>query len=504
MGIADRVRDKKLLSRIVQANEAVSIIKGQMTIATTGNSFSGFPRTLLLGLAEHLSRTDEKVTLFCIGALGEDIEEAFEKGNTISKRLGSLGNKAARRAVNDGKVSFLDVKSGVFPEQVARGDFGKVDVALIEAAAITKEGNIIPSTALSDGPRWVECAERVLIEINPMVPPSIEGIHDIYLPGPYPDRRPIPLEKIDQRIGTSYIPVGNDQISGIVETVHSLRESERFSRESEANIQIAENVVSYLEKMANTGIIPLPFPPLEVGIGNLGAAIMKKFQESSFDKIHLYLPGITEPVLDLIDSGKVNFVSATNLRIGKEGLERLFSGLEHYRDHILLRSIDVINSGEVIRRLGVIAINTAIEIDILGQVNSSHMMGVNVIGGIGGSYDYSRNAMLSIFATPSVAQQGEISSIVPLVSHVDHTEHDVDVVITEQGIADLRGLEPMDRAHRIVESCAHPSYRSALTEYLEKAKKNGSGRQPLVLEEAFSFHQRFARSKSMKMAFSMG
>jgi succinyl-CoA:acetate CoA-transferase len=164
-----------------------------------------------------------------------------------------------------------------------------------------------------------------------------------------------------------------------------------------------------------------------------------------------------------------------------------------------LRPLDIINSAEVIRRMGVIAMNTAIEVDILGQANSSHISGVNIVGGIGGAYDYSRNARISIFLTASTAQRGEISSIVPMVSHVDHTEHDVDVLITEQGIADLRGLEPRERASSIIESCAHPDYRPPLRRYLEEAKKKG-GRQPLLMEQAYCFHLKYAKQKSMRDA----
>ena len=109
---------------------------------------------------------------------------------------------------------------------------------------------------------------------------------------------------------------------------------------------------------------------------------------------------------------------------------------------------------EIIRRLGVIAMNGMIEADIYGNVNSTHVMGSRIQNGIGGSGDFARNGYLSIFMAPSTAQKGTISTIVPMVSHVDHTEHDVQVVVTEQGLADLRGLSPRQRAHLIIEKCA--------------------------------------------------
>ena len=129
----------------------------------------------------------------------------------------------------------------------------------------------------------------------------------------------------------------------------------------------------------------------------------------------------------------------------------------------------------MIRRLGVIAMNGLIEADIYGNVNSTHIMGTSIMNGIGGSGDFARNAYLSIFMTPSTAKGGAISCIVPMVTHVDHTEHDVQVIVTEQGLADLRGLSPKQRAKVIIENCAHPIFKPALNEYFERAMRIFAG-----------------------------
>lgn len=500
MVIQDRIRDVRLLSKVMAADEAVLLIQNNMTIATTGNAYSGFPGTLLLAMTEMLAKKRGKITIFCAGALGVDIENAFQKGDIVSKRLGSLGSRVMRKAVNEGRMEFLDVKSGLFPLQVARGDFGPVDVAMIEAVAITEEGNIVPSTALTDGARWVQCARKVLVEINPWIPTSLEGFHDVYLPEITPCANPIPLGDITGRIGTSFIPVKEGKIAAIVEATYPVQETGKSSKTDGVNKQIADNFIQFLEHQSDSGLLPTPLPPLEIGIGEVSDMIVQRLRDSSLKDIKFFAPGITESALNLMDEGKVRFISATNLRMGRSGLEHFFENIEFYRKHILLRPLDIINSGEIIRRMGVIALNTAIEVDIQGQVNSSHLMGVDIVGGIGGSYDYSRNALISIFLTPSTTKSGEISHIVPLVSHVDHTEHEVDVIITEQGLADLRGVEPMKRASLIIESCAHPGYRQALREYLNHAKERGSGRQPLFMEKAFSFHQRFSANKSMRLS----
>jgi succinyl-CoA:acetate CoA-transferase len=100
--------------------------------------------------------------------------------------------------------------------------------------------------------------------------------------------------------------------------------------------------------------------------------------------------------------------------------------------------------------------------------------------------------------TPSTAKGGTISCIVPMVSHVDHTEHDVEIIVTEQGLADLRGHSPTQRARLIIENCAHPDFRPALLDYFERAQKEGSGQHtPHLLDEALSWHSRFVKTGEM-------
>jgi acetyl-CoA hydrolase/succinyl-CoA:acetate CoA-transferase len=152
----------------------------------------------------------------------------------------------------------------------------------------------------------------------------------------------------------------------------------------------------------------------------------------------------------------------------------------------------------VIRRLGVIAINTAIEVDIYGQVNSTHVMGSQMMNGIGGSGDFLRNGALTFIVTPSTAKGGKISAIVPMVSHVDHSEHSVDIVVTEHGLVDTRPLTPRQVAEQIIQKCAHPDFRPILWDYYQRAIQTRGGHEPHILGEAFSFHQRYLETGDMK------
>src|SRR5699024_5507576 len=138
-----------------------------------------------------------------------------------------------------------------------------------------------------------------------------------------------------------------------------------------------------------------------------------------------------------------------------------------------------------------------LELDIYGNINSTHVSGTKMMNGIGGSGDFARNSRLAIFVTKSIAKDGDISSVVPFVPHVDHTEHDVDVIVTEQGYADLRRLAPRERVPLIIELCDHPMYREQLCDYYNEALER-DGQTPHVLEKSLSWHTQFQKDGTMR------
>jgi len=186
------------------------------------------------------------------------------------------------------------------------------------------------------------------------------------------------------------------------------------------------------------------------------------------------------------------------MTLSHKARERFFNELYRYHEKIVLRPVEISNSPEVVRRLGVIAINTAIEVDIYGHVNSTHVMGSQMMNGIGGSGDFIRNGFVSFIVTPSMAKGGKISAVVPMVSHVDHSEHSVDVVVTEHGLVDTRPLTPRQVAEEVIKKCAHPDYRDLLWEYYQRSVHTSGGHEPHLLSEVFDFHQRFMATGDMR------
>ena len=496
--LKDRILKPALLERVVTPEVAAQAIQSDMTIGTAGGPQFGYPKAVFAALVEHAKQNpDYKIDLWTSGPVGEGIDGLLAKSGILRKRLGQQSDPTLRKYINQRDVLFSDMRSGMFPQQQRSGAWGNIDVAIIEAIGITQEGYIIPSTTLHDASTVVQLADSVIVEINLNYPMALEGIHDVYLLKNPPHRKILPIQHPKDRIGRPYIPVSGDKITSIVGSTLPDSHIPRPSVD-ETSEHIGKNLVDFLLTEVKKERLPNTLLPLQVGIGKVADAALKELSNTDLEDMTIFTAGIGDGVLDLIDNGKFSAVTTSGLYLSTEGQQRFFRNLERYKHHIIIRPVDITDSPELLLRLGVIAINTAVELDIYGHVNSSHVSGSNIIAGVGGSGEFAQNAYLSIFLTPSTSRKGAISAIVPMVAHVDHSEHVVDIVITEQGVADLRGLEPVERANSIINQCSHPDYKPLLRDYLNKAVCKTGGHEPHLLQQAFSFHLRYVRTGSMR------
>ena len=496
--ISDRVRNKDLQSKIVSAEEAAAFFKPGMNVACSGFTASAYPKAVPLALAECMKKDPFTVNIWTGASTGPELDDALAQVHGIGKRLPYQTDKTLRSEINDGSVNYCDLHLSESAQLGRYGYLGKVDVALVEACAITEEGNIIPTTSLGNAASYVQQADKVIVEVNTTQPLDLEGMHDVYVPLDPPERQPIPIVKASDRIGTQYIPCTPDKILYIVpcDIPDHTRDLKPIDENSK---KMSELTLDFLAKEVKAGRMPKNLLPLQSGVGNVANAVMAGFVDSELENLSVYTEVIQDGMLDLIDAGKLTIASGTAFSPSPAGMKRFYSDVPKYKKHLLIRPEEISNSPEVVRRLGVIAMNTAIEADIYGNVNSTHITGTKMMNGIGGSGDFARNAYLTIFYTPSVAKDGKISSIVPMCSHIDHTEHDVDIIITEQGIADLRGLAPRERAEVIINNCAHPDYRPMLLDYFKRATESTKhAHTPHIISEALSWHQRFIETGSMK------
>jgi succinyl-CoA:acetate CoA-transferase len=354
----------------------------------------------------------------------------------------------------------------------------------------------VPTTSIGNSASLAILANKVIVEINLAQPLGLDGLHDIYIPSKRPTRAPIPLMACDSRIGSPYIEIPPEKIAAIVvtDTVDSTSSVVPSDDDTKA---IAGHLIALLESEVAKGRLNLSLQPLQAGVGSIANSVLRGLADGPFQNLSMYSEVLQDSTFDLFDAGKLNFASASSFSLSAPYASRIHTDFDRYKDKLVLRTQEISNHPEVIRRLGIIGINTALEFDIYGNVNSTHVDGTMMMNGIGGSGDFARNAYLSIFVTKSLAKDGAISSVVPMVSHVDHTEHDVDILVTEVGLADLRGLAPRERARVIIDNCVHPSYRAQMDDYFTRASQRG-GHTPHILEEAFSWHTRRQQTGSMK------
>ena len=494
--ISDRV-PKSLQDRIVSAETAAEYFSDGMTIGASGFTPSGYPKAVPLAIAERMKKNPFKVNIWTGASTGPELDGAITEAGGMKQRMPYQTNTALRNAINSGKVSYIDMHLSQMAQQAREGFLGKIDVALVEAVAITEEG-IIPSTSVGNTPSFIQSADVVIVEVNTSQPMELVGMHDIYIPLDPPNRLPIPITKAGDRIGTHFIPCPLDKIKYVVPSDITDKTRPLAPLDDESK-KMGELTVQFLSKELEEGRMPKGLLPLQSGVGNVANAVISGFVNSDFTDLEVYTEVIQDGMFDLADAGKLKAASGTAFSPSPEGLQRFYKDIDKYKKIMMLRPQEISNNPEVVRRLGVIAMNTAIEVDIYGNVNSTHVMGTKMMNGIGGSGDFARNAYITIFFTTSEAKGGKISSIVPFCSHIDHGCHDVDVIITEQGVADLRGKCPRERALEIINNCAHPDYRPLLLDYYNRALEATKGAQtPHLLDEALSFHQRFLATGSMQ------
>ena len=496
--ISDRVRNKDLQAKIVSAEEAAAFIKPGMSIGMSGFTASAYPKAIPLALAERMKKEPFTVDIWTGASTGPELDDTLAAVHGIKKRLPYQTDAILRGEINNGSVDYLDLHLSESAQLARVGYLGKLDLAIVEAVAITEEGNIIPSTSLGNAASYVQQADVVIVEVNTTQPLELEGMHDVYVPLDPPNRLPIPIVQADDRVGTPFIPCTPEKIKFIVPC--DIKDHTRdLAPIDENSKKMSQFTLEFLNAEIKAGRMPKNLLPLQSGVGNVANAVMAGFVDSDLEDLTVYTEVIQDGMLDLIDANKLNFASGTAFSPSPAGMERFYKDVEKYKKYLLLRPQEISNSPEVVHRLGVIAMNTALEVDIYGNVNSTHVTGTKMMNGIGGSGDFARNAFLTIFYTPSIAKGGAISSIVPMCSHIDHTEHDVDVIITEQGIADLRGLAPRKRALEIINNCVHPDYKPVLLDYYNRAvEATKHAHTPHIIKEALSFHEKFIETKSMK------
>ena len=486
---------------ILTAEEAAEMISHGQNIGFSGFTPAGAAKAVPFALAQKARREHDAGRPFKVGVLtgastGKSLDGALAEAEAISFRTPYQANATLRKQINSGAVKFFDMHLSSVPQSARYGYLGPINWAVVEACDVTPGGGVVLSTSVGASNTYMRLADKIIIELNAKHPTSLLGMHDIFEPQDPPARNEIPIFSASDRVGSPICIVDPKKIAGIVFT-NLEDESGGFDEPTLVTDQIGNNVANFLVAEMRAKRIPAQFLPLQSGVGNIANAVLAALgQSKEIPAFEMYTEVLQDSVIPLLENGRCRFASTTAMTLSPEAMKNVTSNIEYFKRRVILRPQEISNHPEIVRRLGIVSMNTAIEVDLGGNVNSTHVMGKTMMNGIGGSGDFTRNAYLSIFSCPSTAKGGKISAIVPLASHMDHSEHSVQIVVTEQGVADLRGKDPHERAVCIIDNCAHPDFKEQLRDYL-KLVTQGS-HEPLSLSLGLAMHRQFMRHGDMR------
>ena len=492
--LRSRIKDVDLLDKVMDAEDAVKkFVAGSKAIAISGMTGTGYPKVVPRAMSEYVERTGEKfdVVVYGAGTVGVDLEEHLSRIGIRRRFPIGASAEVTRKLVNSREFEAYDMwlteYSRWLRDDVLTRRFSGIDIAIVEATGVTEEGLVL-GTSVDAIPVFIEKARGVIVELS-LVKPYMLGLHDIYVPK---INEVIPVRSVLDRIGDRVVKIPKSKVMAVVpSTIDDQRGA--YSPGGDIDRRVVENIVDFLSKEANEDPnLRTDYVTLQPAAGPIASLLADRIHEIGFS---LSIWGEIASVRWLKTlSGNVKAISGSAIYTlpGDERLrEEFYENIDEFKDRVVLRPQAISNSPEIISRFYHINVQQAIEVDVYGQVNITYI-GDRFIVGVGGSGDHAKASYITIVALPSITGSG-LPRVVPLVYHVDLVDHDVDIIVTDQGWADLRGLSPLEKARAIIEECAHPSYKDILWDYLETVVKK-TGHRPVDLRKAVEFREKLFAS----------
>ena len=347
-----------------------------------------------------------------------------------------IGGEKVRRAVAEGRADYTPCFLSEIPSLFEQ-DILPLDAALIMVSLPDKYGYCSLGVAVDVTLAAVRKAKHVIAQINPMMP---------------------------RTSGHSYIHIS--ELTACIEMAQPLPELPDFDLDKKI-----ERVGQYVSMLVPDGAT------LQLGIGKIPNAVLKYLQQHKNLGVHSEL--ITDGIIDLIAKGVINNrnktfhpgKTVTSFCLGSKKLYDFVNG----NPHVEFYPSDYVNSpSNIARNHDMVSINSALEIDLTGQVVADSL-GYEFYSGIGGQVDFIRGAAMAkggkpIIAMMSTAKNGTVSRIVPAItegSGVVTSRGHVHYVVTEFGVASLKGRSIRERALELIR-VAHPDFRAELLEAVRK------------------------------------
>ncbi|MDE6317049.1 MAG: acetyl-CoA hydrolase, partial [Muribaculaceae bacterium] len=369
------------------AAEAAEHFKNGDTVGLSGFTAPGTPKFIPEAIAakaerEHAEGRPFKINLLTGASTSDHVDGQLSRANALNFRAPYQNVPDLRKRINCHDCHYNDRHLSEMAQEVRYGFYGKVDWAIIEAADITPDGEIILGTGVGNIPTYARLADKIFIELNEALPKALYGMHDIYVPADPPYRREIPIFAANDRIGSPVLKVDPAKVVGIVRT-NSYDGVKAFTAPDEVSKQIGANVVRFLLSEYRRGGIPKEFLPLQSGVGNVANAVLYDLGENpEIPPFMMYTEVMQDAVLALMRKGKCTFASTCSMTFSDDTEKEFFPDMKEFSGKILMRPAELSNNPEVIRRLGIISMNTALEADIFGCINSTHVLGTKMMNGI--------------------------------------------------------------------------------------------------------------------------
>lgn len=495
-----RIKSPVYRDKVMSAEQAASYIKDKMTLSVPHFICYDSPVSTAQALLDRV-KAGEKISVNLISAASctPVIDEEWTKAGMIKSFMPyTQAHSSVRKSANApyGGLNFMDYRLSVIPEYIRSGYLGDIDIALVSVAGITEDGKLKPSICSGYTQTVLNCAKKVILEINLQSSEDMYKLHDVFEPGGRPNRKPIPITKATDVIGSHFYHCDPEKVLGVVITDTPLYLSPMWypltaEAAPEEVKQIARNYVDFLLKEVKEGRMSEKLPPIQTGGGMVAGTVLREMGKH-FKGMEMYTEAVLEDAVAMVREGSMDFISTAGFGCSGETTADILDHPDEYEGKLLIRPVEISNHPEVIRRLGLITMNNIVEADIYGNINSSHVNGTNVISGIGGALDFAQNAGLPSYFTLSTAKKGSVSCIVPSCSHIDITEHEASIIVTEYGVADLRNKSPKQRTKEMIH-IAHPDYRPLLRDYYKCALNvcgPNNAHTPVILEELGNWHIR--------------
>ena len=361
------------------AAEAAALIKNGENIAMSGFTPAGVAKATTkelakIALAEHEAGREFKVGIFTGASTGQSTDGDLANAQAIKYRAPYTTNPDFRKHVNAGEIPYNDLHLSHMAQELRYGFYGQVDWAILEVCDIEDAGSdwrVYLTAAGGISPTAARLAKKVILELNSFHSPDAKYIHDVYEPLDPPYRKPIPIFNVSDRIGVPYVSIPKEKVVGVVEC-NIPDEARAFKDSDPVTDKIGFLTAEFLVEEMHKGRIPREFLPLQSGVGSTANAILGALgQDKHVPDFNIYTEVIQNSVIDMMLNGRVKDASACSLTVSNDCLMQVYDNMDYFKQHLTLRQSEISNSPEIIRRLGVIAINTAIDRKST-RLNSSH------------------------------------------------------------------------------------------------------------------------------------